>query len=543
MVEGETRDYSDGGRTPSQSYDYRVIAANSVGSSPPSVEVVGTSADLPKVAFELASSSAREETGSTTVVVKLLPQADDEDEEVTADIVVLGTGTASGADHIVAPTTSVSFAPGETTATVTITLFDDTNVDQGETVVLGVANVSPNAESVSPATHTVTLEDDERARVAFLGQTSATSDEQNAMHPTTLRLSLPGPLDVDVRVEVSEGGAGTATADADYDPINPTVIVFPAGSIDGALATFSVGVRSDGLVEGDETVLLEARSLVDHAYVLGGVPSAQPRSLYWYAERNVDRYQPGTGTAALLFSASNTSGAVALARASLFHAGGSIQRCALDGSGNQSLSQSTGGGGLAVDAYEGKVYYRTSHLHRMNLDGSGVEVVQPNTGSITTRSPIAADGLARWLYWLDYSQPAERVFRSRPAPGSTPQVLATFTIGSIQSMVVDPVGGWIYYYDDLRRVIERVDHDFANTQTIATDTNFSAVAVDVVARKLYWSSNRTYLHRSELDGSAAELYLDARPHMSNGPAARLSSLAVDSGPIAHHVVTITDDDD
>ncbi|MBL8783969.1 MAG: hypothetical protein JNJ59_03620, partial [Deltaproteobacteria bacterium] len=90
--------------------------------------------------------------------------------------------------------------------------------------------------------------------------TSLASDTQEGSGPKTLAvrlalpegLALPTPLSIDV----SDTLTGTATSGSDYSAFGTRSLTFPAGAVDGDVATFTVTSIDDGLLEVPETVVL-----------------------------------------------------------------------------------------------------------------------------------------------------------------------------------------------------------------------------------------------------------------------------------------------
>jgi len=92
----------------------------------------------------------------------------------------------------------------------------------------------------------------------FESATSSAANEVVGTHDVNVKLNLPGGdlTTQDLTVQVQEGAAGTATSGVDYTAIAPTTLTFPAGSANGAMQAFGLGVLDDGEQEGNETVNL-----------------------------------------------------------------------------------------------------------------------------------------------------------------------------------------------------------------------------------------------------------------------------------------------
>ena len=164
--------------------------------------------------------------------------------------------TAVSPDDYAAASSSLTFAPGETSKTVTVATRNDILHEPTETFTLGLTNPT-NAEIQSGAgTATGTITDDDPAPTAVtLSLNPAAVGESAAATAVTVTASLNNsPLPAATTVTVSRTG-GTATSGTDYPAVTDFVITIPAEQTSGT-ATLSFDPTGDGLYEGDETVIL-----------------------------------------------------------------------------------------------------------------------------------------------------------------------------------------------------------------------------------------------------------------------------------------------
>ena len=75
----------------------------------------------------------------------------------TVTLTAGGTAEGGGTDYTLSSAT-ITIAAGETAGTVTITVIDDSEIEDGETIVLGAASTSP-ALTAEPLT--LTIEDND----------------------------------------------------------------------------------------------------------------------------------------------------------------------------------------------------------------------------------------------------------------------------------------------------------------------------------------------------------------------------------------------
>ena len=156
-------------------------------------------------------------------------------------------GTA-GADDYQAVDTTVTFAPGDTVASVPVGIVDDAVPEQDETFAVELSEPSGATVADSSAVVTILDDDDHVVRPSVsVADTSVREDAGPAGFE--VRLSEPAPAEVTVAWAT---GDGTAVAPADYTAASGTV-VFTPGQV---TALVPVTVVDDAVYEGDETFTL-----------------------------------------------------------------------------------------------------------------------------------------------------------------------------------------------------------------------------------------------------------------------------------------------
>ena len=196
----------------------------------------------PAMSFASASQSAGEGSGTHDVGVTLgkAPTSD-----ITVKYTVDGTATP-GADFTIASSGTVTVLAGATTATIPVTLLDDTVGEGDETVVLTLA-ASGGYQVVSPGTHTLTIVDNEPA-VSF-ASASQRVDEGSGTHDVGVTLGKAPTSDITVKYTVD----GTATAGSDFTIADSGTVTVLAGA---TTATIPVTLIDDTAPESNETVVL-----------------------------------------------------------------------------------------------------------------------------------------------------------------------------------------------------------------------------------------------------------------------------------------------
>ncbi len=162
-------------------------------------------------------------------------------------------GTAIAGSDYQSKTGTVTIAAGDTTASVSINLLNDSVVEETKAFSLSVSSLQSGGLSVSFAKQTasLTISDDDQATVSI--------DDLNSVENATTKeftISLSGVVDHDVVVDFTTVD-GTAKAGSDYVAKSGSVTI-AAGE---TTATVSVELLNDDIVEGDEVFALQLSNI------------------------------------------------------------------------------------------------------------------------------------------------------------------------------------------------------------------------------------------------------------------------------------------
>ena len=162
----------------------------------------------------------------------------------------IGKATA-GADYL-STSGTLTFAPGETAKTITVSVVGDTAQELDETFLVTLA--SPSGATLADAQATGLIDDDDSGGggpvTVSIADASGTEGNK-ATRSLSLLVSLSAPAAAPVTVTATTSD-GTATAPADYTARSATVTI-PAGSTSQA---FIVTVRGDMVAEPNETFVV-----------------------------------------------------------------------------------------------------------------------------------------------------------------------------------------------------------------------------------------------------------------------------------------------
>lgn len=161
---------------------------------------------------------------------------------VTVDYSTQGATAVSGSDY--AQTTgTLTFAPGETSKTVSVPIINDTDLETDEVFFVNLSN--PTHATLSDSQGQATIVDDDPPLVS-VGDVTVT-ESNNAIF--TVALSKPGISIIEVNFATA---GGTATAGSDYTPTSGTIVFAPGQTTQ----TVTVPIVSDLTDEPNETFTL-----------------------------------------------------------------------------------------------------------------------------------------------------------------------------------------------------------------------------------------------------------------------------------------------
>ena len=171
---------------------------------------------------------------------------------VTVAYADAGTGTAtSGTDYAAVTAGTLTFAAGDTSKTIDVTVNGDTTDEPNETVALRLSN--PSNATVAAADGTGTITDDDGAPTVSVANAAAVAEGDDPAKTTDMTFPVTLSAASGKAVTVAYALAGTAAADADYaDPAAKSVTI-AAGQ---TTADIVIPVKGDETDEPNETVIV-----------------------------------------------------------------------------------------------------------------------------------------------------------------------------------------------------------------------------------------------------------------------------------------------
>jgi hypothetical protein len=225
------------------------------------------------VEFGSPSSSGDEGVANVSIPVTLSAATGN---TITVPFTVGGTAAGGGVDYTMVTTGDLTFAPGQTTANIQITVVDDAILENpNETILLtlGTPASSPNAGGVSPGaqlTHTYTILNNEPVPMITITDIQVVEGVAGGLARFTVTLSAASATDVTVDYATADGTGPTAAtvADGDYTSTANTLTI-PAGATTGYI---DVPIGNDTTSEPNETFTI-ALSNATSPWVIFGSPA------------------------------------------------------------------------------------------------------------------------------------------------------------------------------------------------------------------------------------------------------------------------------
>ncbi len=170
-------------------------------------------------------------------------------------------GTASSASDYAATSGTLTFAPGQTSATVTVAVHGDTTPENDETFTVNLS--SPAGATIADGQGLGTIQNDDLPTLSVSDVSHLEGNTGKTPFLFTISLSAAAPFAVSVGYRTRNG---TATAPSDYRAVDGTATFAPGQTT----RTVTVSVIGDKTLEPDETFSL-GLSAPSHATIADGV--------------------------------------------------------------------------------------------------------------------------------------------------------------------------------------------------------------------------------------------------------------------------------
>ncbi len=163
-------------------------------------------------------------------------------------------GTATVADNdYVAASGNITFAPGETTKTVEVTIKGDTKAETDETFDVKLTSPTPAAVTIPTPTATATIGDDDTLPVLSVNNPASINEGDTGTVTLLFTVTLSATSTQTVTVAYTTADGTATIADNDYTAASGTLTFAPGQTT----KEISVVVKADIKNEADETILLQ----------------------------------------------------------------------------------------------------------------------------------------------------------------------------------------------------------------------------------------------------------------------------------------------
>ena len=203
--------------------------------------------DDPK--FSIDSPSVTEGDSGPVNLVFTVTLSASSTTQLTVDYAQTGGTATSGTDYTAVAAGTLTFAPGDTSQTITVSVTGDTTGEGNETVVLTLSNASAGT-GISTATGTGTIRDND---LAFSIDSPSVAEGDSSSASLVFTVTLSSSSTSQHTVDYADAGSGTATSGTDYASVAGSTLTFAAGETS---KTFTVSVTGDTLNEGNETIVI-----------------------------------------------------------------------------------------------------------------------------------------------------------------------------------------------------------------------------------------------------------------------------------------------
>lgn len=196
------------------------------------------------VSWTSSTYANAESAGSIPVTVQRTSSAGN----MTVDL-SFASGTATTPEDYVGVPVKLTLFDGELSKTYDAPLFDDARDEADETFTTTIANPTGGATLGSPATATLSINDDDAAPVVSIGNDVVLAEGDSGSTAARFTVHLSGSSAQSVSVTVTTGG-GSATSGSDYTPVS-TVLTFAPNEMSKVV---TVNILCDTADESDETL-------------------------------------------------------------------------------------------------------------------------------------------------------------------------------------------------------------------------------------------------------------------------------------------------
>lgn len=221
--------------------------------------------DVP-LSVQISDATVTESNGGTVQAVFTIKLSETSSKPVTVIAQSASNGGSPeatvGSDYLAFPATKITFNPGQTSKTVSVSVLGDKLDEADEKFAV---NLSDAVNAVIPdGTGIGTIVDNDDPPTISVSATNVTEGNSGdtATMTFTLKLSDPSPRNISVQYQTANSTTFPATSGTDYTAVPLTTVIFQAGE---TTKTVTVTTKGDVLDENNERVRLNLLNPVNAA--------------------------------------------------------------------------------------------------------------------------------------------------------------------------------------------------------------------------------------------------------------------------------------
>ena len=233
-----------------------VVTLDSITSGDPQITIDGANdddsidiADNDSATVSIAGTTNGDEAGPVNGLFTVTQTAASSTDTVLSYSV---TGTSSSGDDFTALSGTVTISAGDTTATISVPVIDDSLVEATETVVVTLDSITSGDPQITidgaNDDDSIDIADNDSATFTIADSSGAENGVAQADGTVTFTVTLDNPIDVDVMVDVQFTSGSATGGGTDFTSTTQT-LTFTAGD---QSETVDVTIANDTIIEGDE---------------------------------------------------------------------------------------------------------------------------------------------------------------------------------------------------------------------------------------------------------------------------------------------------